>query len=173
MPAVDPPSSEKAWTGDRLPDWGRLLAIDYGSRRLGLAVSTPERTMASPLCNYTRQTPATDAAMLRANVEDYSIVGIVVGLPLHMGGEEGTQAHRARQFGGWVKKVLQLPVTFWDERCSSATADTLMFAAELGSSQRKAKRDMLAAQVILQSYLNAHHTESRSPRGSGNSDQQF
>ena len=151
------------WKGDPIPEFGRLLGIDPGQRRIGLAVCTPERTISSPLFTHTRNTPAADAAMLRTVVEDYSIVGVIIGLPLHMGGEEGTQAHLAREFGKWVKREVPLPVAFWDERCSSAAADTLMFAAELGQTQRKSKRDMLAAQVILQSYIDAHTSKVEEP----------
>ena len=138
---------------DELPHFGRLLAIDFGTRRLGLALSTPEQNLSTPLEVWTRRDAAVDAQRLRQVIDEYHVRGIVVGLPLHTGGEEGLSARRAREFGQWVRRTLALPVAFWDERCSSAAAEDWMLEAGLTRDQRRSRRDMLAAHVILQSYL--------------------
>lgn len=146
---------------DELPAFGRLLAIDFGTRRLGLALSTPEQNLSTPLEVWIRRDPAGDAQRLRQVIDEYHVRGIVIGLPLHTGGEEGQSARRAREFGQWVRRTLALPVVFWDERCSSAAADDWMLEAGLTRDQRRARRDMLAAHVILQSYLE-HRRAGRS-----------
>lgn len=141
--------------GRAVPAEGALLGIDYGSKRLGFAVCDREQTIASPVENYQRQTPAVDARSLRRLIEDYRIVGLIVGLPVHMSGEEGAQAREARQFGEWAAEETGLPLQFWDERFSSHAADAALFQGELTKKKHKDRRDMLAARAILQSFLDA------------------
>ena len=138
-----------------VPSAGALLGIDYGSKRLGFAVCDREQTIASPVENYERQTRPVDAKALHRLIEDYRIVGLVVGLPVHMSGEEGAQAREARQFGEWAAEQTGLPLQFWDERFSSHAADVALFQGELTKKKHKARRDMLAARAILQSFLDA------------------
>jgi putative Holliday junction resolvase len=137
----------------KLPSAGSLLGLDYGTRRIGLAISTPEQNLASPLENYTLRSDALDAKFLREVVADYRIVGLVVGLPVHMSGDEGEKAAEARAFAAWVSEVTGLPVAFWDERCTTAAAEDLLREAGLSRQQRKARLDKLAAQIMLQAYL--------------------
>lgn len=141
--------------GDELPRSGRLMGIDFGTRRHGVAISTPEQSIASPIDVCHRQSPAIDARWFAALLEDYPCVGFVVGLPVHFGGEEGIKAGEAREFGAWLKSTFNRPVAFWDERCTSAAADDWLLDAGLTRDARKARRDMLAAQIILQSYLDS------------------
>lgn len=138
-----------------VPAQGALLGIDYGSKRLGFAVCDREQTIASPVENYERQTPAVDAKALRRLIEDYRIVGLVVGLPVHMSGDEGAQAREARRFGEWAAGETGLPLQFRDERFSSHAADAALFQGELTKKKHKDRRDMLAARAILQSFLDA------------------
>ncbi|MFV0443755.1 MAG: Holliday junction resolvase RuvX [Planctomycetaceae bacterium] len=144
------------WTGDELPTDGRIVAVDFGTKRLGLAISTPEQNLSTPLEVITRYTAAVDARRLRDLQEDYLVAGYVVGLPLHMNGDESSSSHKAREFGRWLKETTGKPVGFWDERCSSAAADDWMLEADLTRQHRKQLRDKLAAHVILQSFLAAH-----------------
>ncbi len=137
------------------PSAGALLGIDFGAKRLGFAVCDRDQSIASPLENYERRTLELDARKLRLVVEEYRIVGLVVGLPVHMSGEEGAKASEARVFGEWAAKAVDRPLTFWDERHSSQRADEILQLAELTKKKRKHRRDMLAAQAILQSYLDA------------------
>lgn len=135
------------------PTEGRLLGIDYGSKRLGVAVSDAEQRIAGPLENYTRSADAADAEYLKRVVTDYQVAGLVVGLPVHMSGEEGEKAREARRFGEWAARVTELPVRFWDERHTSAQAEEHLREAKLTKKQRQARRDKLAAHIILQSFL--------------------
>lgn len=136
-----------------LPRQGRLLAIDYGHVRLGFAISDAAQTLASPYENYTRRDAAADATYLRRLVEDEQLMGIIVGLPVHVSGEESQKSHESRQFATWVREVTKTPVQLFDERYSSVAAEQFLLQAGLTSKQRKKRRDMLAAQVILASFL--------------------
>ena len=140
---------------DGFPTTGRLLGLDFGTKRIGIAVSTPDQTIASPLESLTRSGADADARRLRVLAEDYRAVALVVGLPVHMSGEEGGSARLAREFGGWAGKVTSLPVRFWDERFTSSVAEAHLLGAELTKKQRQRRIDKLAAQIMLQSYLEA------------------
>lgn len=145
---VDDPVSE-------LPRIGRLIGLDYGTRRLGVAVSNPDQSIASPVVNWDRRDRAQDERFLARQVQEYRAVGLVVGLPVHMSGDEGEKAREARDFGAWAAAACGLPVAFHDERYSTAFADEQLRSAGLGHKQRQARRDMLAAQYLLQSYLDS------------------
>lgn len=151
------------WKGDELPTDGRLAAVDFGTKRLGLAISTPEQNLSTPLATLPRHSPAADARSFRNLLDDYYIAGFVVGLPLHMNGDEGDSAHKARQFGRWLKQTTGKPVGFWDERCTSAVADDWMLEADLTRQHRKQLRDKLAAHVILESFLNSRRLPAVAP----------
>lgn len=137
------------------PSEGRLLGLDYGTRRVGVALSTREQNIASPLENYTRQGEQADADYFRRIIAEYGIVGVVVGLPVHLSGDEGEKAREARQFGAWIARVTDLPVIFWDERFTSAMAEDQLLDAGLTRKRRKERLDKLAAQIMLQSFLDA------------------
>jgi len=96
-----------------------------------------------------------DAEHFRRVIDQHNIVRLVVGLPVHTSGREGTKAREARRFGGWLANVTGLPVVFWDERFTTVEAERYLQQAELTAKKRKARRDMLAAQILLQSYLDA------------------
>jgi len=139
--------------GASVPRQGRLLGLDYGTHRIGTALSTPDQTIASPLENYTLRSDAADAAFLRDQVREYRVVGLVVGLPIRSQGEEGAKAREARQFGEWAARVTSLPVVYADERFTTAAAEDLLREAGLNRRQRKARLDKLAAQLMLQAFL--------------------
>lgn len=138
-----------------VPDSGPLMGIDYGTRRIGIAICNEEQTLAMPLENYELQAPQVDGPWLRQMARGYGCVGLVVGLPVHMSGDEGGKAREARAFGQWAAEVTSLPVVWWDERFSSATADMHLDATGFTKKRRKARRDKIAAQVILQSFLDS------------------
>jgi len=150
--------TEDRETGKRetgaVPSVGRLLGLDYGTHRLGAAISTYEQNLASPLENYTLRSDRLDADWLAQLASDYRAVGLVVGLPLHMrSGEEGQKAGEARAFGEWAASVTGLPVTYHDERLTSASAELLLMDAGFTKKQIKARIDKLAAQIMLQAFL--------------------
>jgi len=145
-------------TGQRVPatvpDSGRLMGLDYGTHRVGTAISTYEQNLSSPLENYTLRTDRLDADWLAQLASDYRAVGLVVGLPVHLrSGDEGQKAGEARAFGEWASAVTGLPVTFYDERLTTASAELLLMDAGFTKKQRKARLDKLAAQIMLQAYL--------------------
>ena len=133
----------------------RLLGVDFGTVRVGLAVSDSERLIASPHSVYRRKDAAADEGFFRKLVEQEEIGGLVVGLPMHMSGDEGGKAEEARAYGDWLAKTTQLPVEYWDERYSSSDADEHMKGAKLTPKQREERRDKIAAQIILQGFLEA------------------
>ena len=136
-----------------LPRAGRLAGVDFGTRRIGIAISDARQSLASPLDNYTRGSQDQDADYFQRLVKAESVVGLVVGLPIHMSGDESQKSHEARAFGNWLAEVTGLPVGFYDERFSSAIADDFLAVGQLTKKKRQKRRDMLAAQVILASYL--------------------
>jgi putative Holliday junction resolvase len=133
----------------------RLLGVDYGSVRIGLAVTDPERKMAFPLATYTRRDREKDAAYFRQVAADEGIGRIVVGLPAHLSGREGQKAGEARAFGQWLGEVTGLPVVFHDEQFTTVFAESALWSAGLTHKQRKARRDRVAAQMMLQAFLEA------------------
>ncbi len=149
---------------ESFPNVGRIAGIDYGSVRIGVALSDPGQMIASPLDNYTRQDESCDAEFFGQLVRDEELVGFVVGLPIHSSGDESEKSQEARRFGQWLQNLTGLPIRFYDERYSTAMADQYMAQADTKKKARKKRRDMLAAQVILAAYLESsrqdeHHGE--------------
>lgn len=151
---------------DALPRSGRLAAIDYGTVRIGVAISDPDQGLASPLENYTRRGQAADAQWLKRLATEERIAGFVVGLPVHTSGQESQKSREARQFGQWVAKITGLPVRMFDERYTSSQAETLLLAAELTKKRRKERLDKLAAHILLTAYLESSRREEE-PGGIG------
>ena len=133
----------------------RLLGVDYGDVRVGLAVSDPDRKIAFPLATYERQGRERDAEHFRALVREEQVGALVVGLPVHLDGREGAKAEGARAFGAWLGGVTGLPVAYFDERFTTVEAEAALWAAGLTHKKRKARRDRVAAQILLQAYLDA------------------
>ena len=141
-------------TGDAVPETGALLGLDYGRVRIGVAVSTPERSLAVPLENWERSgDDGTDAEHLLQMVADQQIVGLVVGLPLNMDGSEGPSAQSARQFAENLAARLEIPVALWDARLSTAAVERTLIDADLSRRRRAEVVDKLAAAYILQGAL--------------------
>ena len=136
---------------------GRILAVDWGERRIGLALSDETQTLAQPLTTLTRRAGKRfPMAQLLEQVTHNQVVGIIVGLPLDEAGSEGDAAHAARELAGAIKRrVGELEVTMWDERMT--TARVLAAVREMGGSTRgrKADLDAMAAALLLQHYLDA------------------
>jgi len=132
---------------------GRLLGVDFGTVRLGLSITDPDRLIASPLETYTRRTLEQDAAYLSNLVRAQVITGIVLGIAVSLNGHEGPKAMECRTFGAWLEDATGLPVVFADERFTSALADDLMHDAKMDRKKRSGRRDMLAATLILKGFL--------------------
>jgi putative holliday junction resolvase len=132
---------------------GRIAGIDFGTQRVGIAICDPEHRFASPLTTYTRSSSAKDSEFFRRLVHDENIRGFVVGLPVHMSGDESEKSREARAFGAWLALETELPVHFVDERYSTSIADQMLEEGRVPASKRKEMRDKLAAQVILRTFL--------------------
>lgn len=132
---------------------GRVAAIDFGVKRIGVAISDANRSLASPLTGYQRSSPEGDARWFRQLVQREEIVLFVVGLPVHASGAESQKSQEARDFGTWLQSATDVSVVYHDERYSTRQADDWMRMAGLTRKQQQLRRDMLAAQAILASYL--------------------
>lgn len=138
----------------------RVLGLDIGERRIGVAVSDPSGSIASPVRVLDARAVLGDPAPLLRLVDDYEVETVVVGLPLTMAGEEGPQARIARAAGEKLARRLPVPVVYWDERLSSAEARRVMTASGVSDRDKRGRVDMVAAAVFLQSYLDANRERS-------------
>ena len=152
---------------ESFPATGRIAGIDYGTVRIGVAITDPNRTIASPLANYTRRTEPLDAAWFAALANEVRIAGFVVGLPVFASGAESSKSQEARAFGAWLTKTTSCPVCFHDERYSSALAEQLLGEAGLTRKRRKERLDMLAAQMILTAWLEVQAAGNQDARPLG------
>ncbi|WP_437187394.1 Holliday junction resolvase RuvX [Planctomicrobium sp. SH668] len=135
------------------PTKGRLLGIDYGTKRVGLAISSSDQTIASPINIHQRVNEQVDSRYFKTVVDEYEVAALVVGLPIHINGEVGLKAREARNYGKKLSQWVNRPVEFWDERYTSAIAEDLMLGVNMTREQRKKRVDMIAAQIMLQSFL--------------------
>jgi len=133
----------------------RLLGVDYGNVRIGLAVSDPDRRIASPFATYERKGSEPDTAYFNKLSEQENIGLIVVGLPIHLSGQEGEKAQEARKFGQWLGIATGLPIVFWDERFTTVEAEGHLLSAGLTRKRRRNRRDRVAAQILLQTFIEA------------------
>lgn len=134
---------------------GRVLGLDFGTRRVGAALSDPRRLIATPLEGYERRDRAADARHYRHLADEHEVDLLVVGLPLHTGGGEGDSARLARDWGAWLAEATGLPLRFFDERYTTIDAEDVLVAAGLKRAKRAGYRDMLAARILLQNFLDA------------------
>jgi putative pre-16S rRNA nuclease len=132
---------------------GRVLGIDTGAKRVGLAISDPDRIIASPLATLERQSTERDSQFFRDVIAREQVVLLVVGLPMHTDGREGVKAHEARAYGAWLAEITGLPVEYADERFTTVHAESALWNAGLTHRRRKDRRDRVAAQIMLQAYL--------------------
>ena len=142
-----------------LPRQGRLAGLDFGTVRLGVAISDPGQQFASPLQTYTRRSEALDQQFLSQLAQEERLVGWVIGLPVHMSGQASQKSREAVEFGRWVEDFSGLPVAWVDERYSTAMARELLQQSSLSGKKRKAQLDKLAAQIVLSTYLESRTLE--------------
>lgn len=139
----------------------RILALDVGTRRIGLAVSDPLGIIAQGLETLQRKNKRTDLERLERIIRHYDVRELVVGLPLRMSGAEGIQSEKMTAFADELRRRFGLPVHLWDERLTSAEANRVLREAELSIQKRAQAVDRMAAVLILQNFL-----ESRASRKS-------
>jgi putative holliday junction resolvase len=137
----------------------RTLGLDIGERRIGVAVSDPTGIVSTPLTVLDARALARDASPLRRLVEDYEPQLLVVGLPLTLAGEEGPQARTVKSTVQRLIAPLGIPVAYHDERFSSTAANRAMADAGADERARRGSVDMVAASLLLQSYLDANRRD--------------
>lgn len=142
---------------------GRWIGVDYGIRRIGIAISDRGARIASPVTTLAGTgTPAADADQVLKWAADQQATGFVIGLPLNMSdGSDSDQTLLTRRFADALRSRTPLPIELWDERLSSFAADGLL--AALPPKRRQQMRDAVAAQVILQSFLDYQRGQSKPP----------
>jgi putative Holliday junction resolvase len=146
-------TAESADTSGCIEPTGRLGGIDYGTVRIGVAISDPGQSIASPLEVYQVRSPNLNGKYFRRLAETEKLVGWVVGLPVHMSGDHSDKSREAMAFGNWLSKQTGLPVVWVDERYSTARAREILNQSNLSGKKRKAQLDKIAAQVLLSTYL--------------------
>jgi putative holliday junction resolvase len=132
---------------------GRILALDVGSRTIGMAVTDLLGITAQGLDTIRRRNKRYDFEQLAKVVRDYDVYEIVIGLPLRMSGEEGIQAEKMREFAAAIEKKFELPVHLIDERLTSVEANRVLRESEMSIQKRAGAVDRLAAVLILQNFL--------------------
>ena len=136
-----------------MPERGSLIGLDLGTKTVGVAVSDPDRKLATPVVTIARSRFAGDAERLLKLAEDRRAVGFVLGLPLNMDGSEGPRAQAPRAFARNLAKLTALPIALWDERLSTAAVERVLIEADASRRKRKAVIDQHAAAYILQGAL--------------------
>jgi putative Holliday junction resolvase len=145
---------------------GRVAGIDFGTVRIGVAISDPDRTLASPLENYNRRDLPQDAKYFAKLAADERIVLWVVGLPVHTNGRESQKSREAREFGNWLQRTTAVPVQYFDERYTTVEAEEMLMAAQFTKARRKERLDKLAAQIMLAAFLESGgHADSDRLKG--------
>ena len=133
----------------------RVMALDLGERRIGVAISDPTRILARSLCVLERRSKKEDFTAIAELVREHGVDLVVVGHPRSLDGTIGPQARRVQRYADALAEVLPVPLILWDERLSTSTAEQLMIEAGRPARKRRKRIDAVAAAVILQDYLDA------------------
>lgn len=136
------------------PGKGRILALDLGKKRIGLALSDPLGLTAQGLPTLQRINIRTDLTELNRLAAEHDVRLILLGLPLHMSGDEGRQAQQAREFGARLAEWTGREVRLWDERLTTVEAQRVLKSSGISIAKRARAVDQLSAQILLDSYLN-------------------
>lgn len=139
----------------------RVLGLDFGSVRIGVAVSDPTGTIAQPLEVIPHRGFRSVVARIRSLIAAHQVDKIVVGLPRRLDGQEQKEAVAVRVFAARLQAAVSVPVEFADERLSTAEAERAMIEADASRAQRRSARDAVAAALILQTYLDRTRDEGR------------
>jgi putative Holliday junction resolvase len=142
---------------------GRVLALDLGTRRIGLAMSDELSITAQGLPTLTRRNLRSDLDELRRIIAEYGVDRILLGDPKRLSGEQGRQSEWAREFGALLESKIGLPVEMWDERLTSREAERTLRGSRVAHGDRKAAIDRLSAVILLQSYLDSRCLSAEEP----------
>jgi len=133
----------------------RILALDLGKKRIGMAISDPLGITAQGLPNLERTTKRADLAELARQVQERDVALILIGNPLHMSGDEGRQSAWVREFADALTARAGRPVRLWDERLTTVEASRVLRSSGIGIQKRARAIDRLSAVILLQSYLDS------------------
>ena len=136
----------------------RVLALDHGTKRVGLALSDELRTVATPLGFFAPKPMVDFLAHVRKIINEKGVEEIIVGMPRNMDGTYGPSAESVRRFIAVLEKEIALPIKPWDERLTSVQANRTLVDAGIRRDARKEKVDAMAAAILLQSYLDSKAT---------------
>lgn len=131
----------------------RIMALDPGTKRIGVALSDEMGWIAQPLETFERRSEEADVAHIRQLVERHAVRQVVMGLPLRLDGRAGPEAERIKRFIEKLEAALPVPVVAWDERLTTRSAEDLLIGANVSRRKRKGTVDRVAAAILLQSYL--------------------
>jgi len=131
----------------------RVLALDYGTKRIGVALSDELGWTAQPLETFERRTLGHDIAHVASLVKTHAVGEVVLGFPLQLDGREGPAIQAMRNFAVHLEQGLPVPLVLWDERLTTKAAEDLLIAADVSRKKRKGAVDRVAAAILLQSYL--------------------
>jgi putative Holliday junction resolvase len=134
---------------------GRVMALDVGERRIGVALSDPTRMLASPLTTIRAVPRSTALKRILTLIRDYQVTALVVGLPLTMNGDIGPQATLVQQFVDELRPLIDIPISFVDERLTTVAAERMMIDLKIKPEQRRARIDEVSASIILQDFLDS------------------
>jgi len=138
-----------------IPTTGALIGLDLGTKTIGIAISDGTQMIASPVETIARKKFKLDAERLLKLIADNHIVGIVLGLPRNMDGSEGPRCQSTRAFAKNVEVLTDVPITFWDERLSTAAVERTLLEADASRKRRGEVIDKMAAAYILQGFLDS------------------
>jgi putative Holliday junction resolvase len=141
----------------------RILALDHGTKRIGLALSDESQTIAQPIGFFSPKPMADFLAHIRKIITDKGVVEIIIGMPRNMDGSYGPSAEKVERFVGILQKEIAAPIKTWDERLTSVQANRALGDAGVRSGDRKEKTDAVAAAILLQSYLDRGKEEGNHP----------
>ncbi|WP_458760728.1 Holliday junction resolvase RuvX [Afipia sp. TerB] len=150
MPALILPLTEAA---EHWPDRGALIGLDLGTKTIGVAVSDPDRRLATGIETIQRKTFTADATRLLALAKERDVTGFILGLPINMDGTEGPRAQSTRAFARNFAKLTDLAIGFWDERLSTAAVERELIELDMSRAKRAKVIDEHAAIFILQGAL--------------------
>ena len=131
----------------------RLIGIDLGTKTIGLAISDPSMTIASPLETINRKKIKTDLQRIQKLVDEFEVHGIILGYPINMNYTVGPRTQSTISFAHEMEKVIAIPIILWDERLSTLAAEKVLIDADLSRKKRKQVIDKMAATYILQGAL--------------------
>ena len=140
---------------------GRTLALDYGDRRIGIALSDELGLVARPLMTLTRTSWPADLVKLKTLIQEHDVRRIVIGLPLDMDGRRGGRARLTETFIEKVRAATRLPVIPWDERLTTVQAERILISGDVSRARRRTVIDQVAAVILLQAWLDAQRATGR------------